>query len=90
MLQETEPASACIGDLFMVCFTPPTMCCVAAGHTQHMHQRQDDSHSPSTSPTVLLQVEDLDLALRKKDKEAALSKLNVAKSSLDTVIANLL
>jgi photosystem II oxygen-evolving enhancer protein 3 len=35
-------------------------------------------------------VEDLDLALRKKDKESALTKLNVAKSSLDTVIANLL
>jgi photosystem II oxygen-evolving enhancer protein 3 len=35
-------------------------------------------------------VEDLDLALRQKNKEAALSKLNVAKANLDTVIANLL
>lgn len=38
----------------------------------------------------LQQVEDLDLALRQKNKEAALSKLNVAKSNLDTVIASLL
>lgn len=43
-----------------------------------------------TAVLRLLQVEDLDLALRKKDKDASLSKLAVAKSSLDNVISSLL
>jgi hypothetical protein len=37
-----------------------------------------------------LQVEDLDLAMRKKDKESALAKLAVAKANLDSVIAKVL
>jgi photosystem II oxygen-evolving enhancer protein 3 len=35
-------------------------------------------------------VEDLDLALRKKDKDSALAKLAVAKSNLDSVLAKVL
>jgi hypothetical protein len=35
-------------------------------------------------------VEDLDLAMRKKDKDSALAKLAVAKTNLDSVIAKLL
>ena len=37
-----------------------------------------------------LQVEELDLAMRKKDKDSALAKLAVAKANLDSVIANVL
>ena len=36
-----------------------------------------------------MQVEALDLALRKKDKDSALSKLSVAKASLDKALAAL-
>lgn len=35
-------------------------------------------------------VEDLDLALRKKDKESALAKLSVAQANLDSVIADVI
>ncbi|KAF6256083.1 oxygen-evolving enhancer protein 3, chloroplastic [Scenedesmus sp. NREL 46B-D3] len=35
-------------------------------------------------------VEDLDLAMRKKDKDSALAKLATAKANLDSVIANVL
>lgn len=38
----------------------------------------------------MLQVEALDLALRKKDKDSALSKLASAKASLDNVLAKVL
>ena len=41
-------------------------------------------------PVLCLQVEDLDLALRKKDKDSALAKLAVAKSNLDSVLAKVL
>jgi hypothetical protein len=37
-----------------------------------------------------VQVEDLDLAMRKKDKDSALAKLATAKASLDSVIAKVL
>lgn len=37
-----------------------------------------------------MQVEDLDLSLRQKKKEAALTKLNTAKKALDDVLATVL
>lgn len=37
-----------------------------------------------------MQVEELDLAMRKKDKDSALAKLAVAKANLDSVIAKVL
>jgi hypothetical protein len=41
-------------------------------------------------PPSLLQVEDLDLALRKKNKDAATSKLSTAQAKLDAVLASVL
>lgn len=37
-----------------------------------------------------MQVEALDLAIRKKDRDSALAKLESAKSALDTVLAAVL
>jgi len=37
-----------------------------------------------------LQVEDLDFAIRKKDKDTALAKLASAKTALDTALASVL
>jgi hypothetical protein len=41
-------------------------------------------------PTCFLQVEDLDFALRKKDKESASSKLTAVQASLDKALSKLL
>ena len=42
------------------------------------------------SPPFHHQVEDLDLSLRKKDKDSALSKLKVAQAKLDSALAKVL
>lgn len=44
----------------------------------------------AASPPVHTQVEDLDLALRKKDEKSALAKLETTKASLDKVLAAVL
>ena len=46
--------------------------------------------SPFTAPLPPSQVEDLDLALRKKDKATALAKLPAAQTSLDKVLSKVL
>jgi len=52
--------------------------------------KEDRKKALALSQEFLTAVEDLDLALRKKSKDSALAKLQVAQAKLDTALSALL